>query len=367
MVHRFVVSATLALVASTLLLFGCGKSQQQQAPAAANQTFQGAGATFPAPIYARWAQTYQAQTGIAANYQAIGSGGGIKQIIANTVDFGASDKPLKPDELDKNNLYQFPTVIGGVVPIVNLPGVQAGQLRLTGSLLADIYLGGVKTWGDPRVAALNSGVKLPNLPITVVHRAEGSGTSFLYTTYLTAKSPAWAQKVGANDAVQWPAGIGGKGNAGVAAFVKNTPGAIGYVEFSYAAQTKMAYADLQTHDGAFVAPTSDTFAAAAKGADWAKAPGNYLLLIDQPGAQSWPITGATFILLQKQQSNAAKGKAVLAFFDWAYKNGDDAASQLDFVPLPGSVKDMVRKQWTDTIKGPDGAAVYTAAGTPAAG
>jgi phosphate transport system substrate-binding protein len=361
MTHRSTLLAAVALVGGALLLFGCGKSHQQQGPAAAanGQGINGAGATFPAPIYARWAQSYQGQTGTALNYQAIGSGGGIKQIISNTVDFGASDKPLKPEDLDKDGLYQFPTVVGGVVPVVNLPGIQPGQVKLTGSLLADIFLGKVTKWSDPKIAALNSGVKLPNLPITVVHRAEGSGTSFLYTTYLTAKSPAWAQAVGANDAVKWPAGIGGKGNSGVAAFVKNTPGAIGYVEFSYAAQTNMTYADLQTHDGAFVAPTSQAFAAATAGADWGKATGNYLLLIDQPGAQSWPITGATFILLHRQQSDAAKAKAVLAFFDWAYKNGDDAASQLDYVPLPAAVKDMVRKQWAATIKGPDGAAVYT--------
>jgi phosphate transport system substrate-binding protein len=359
MVHRFVVSTTLALAAGALLLFGCGKSQQEGQASTGSQAIVGAGATFPAPIYARWSQDYHAQNGVSLNYQAIGSGGGIKQITSNTVDFGASDKPLKPDDLDKSGLYQFPTVMGGVVPIMNLPGVQSGQMKLTGTLLADIYLGDVKKWNDPRIAALNPGVKLPNLPITVVHRAEGSGTTFLYTTYLSAKSPAWAQKVGANDAVSWPTGIGGKGNSGVAAFVKNTSGAIGYVEFSYAAQNNMTYADMQNHDGAFVAPTSAAFAAAAAGADWTKAPGNYLLLIDQPGAQSWPITGATFILMHTQQSDAAKGKAVLAFFDWAYKNGDDAANKLDFVPLPAPVKDMVRKQWAGTIKGPNGAAVYT--------
>ena len=358
------VSTTFALAASALLLFGCGKSSQQAqgnatpaAPAASGAGISGAGATFPAPIYSRWAETYKAQSGLSLNYQAIGSGGGIKQIQANTVDFGASDKPMKPEDLDKAGLYQFPTVVGGVVPVVNLPGVQPGQVKLTGALLGDIYLGAVKNWSDPKIAQVNAGVKLPNLPITVVHRSDGSGTSFLYTTYLTAKNPAWAQKVGANDAVEWPAGIGGKGNDGVAAFVKQTPGAIGYVEYAYATQNKMSYTQLQDHDGAFVTPTAQAFAAAASGADWAKAAGNYLLLLDQPGAGAWPITGATFILVHKQQADAAKGKAVLDFFDWAYKNGDAAASQLDYVPLPGAVKDMVRKQWAD-IKTADGKPVY---------
>jgi phosphate transport system substrate-binding protein len=353
------VSMALGLAAGALLLVGCDQSRRQgQAPGEQGHAIVGAGATFPASIYMRWAETYRARTGVSVNYQAIGSGGGVKQISTSTVDFGASDKPLNPDDLDRNGLYQFPTVIGGVVPILNLPGVQPGQVKLTGPLLAAIYLGEVKRWSDPAIAAVNGGLKLPNLPITPVYRAEGSGTTFLYTTYLTARSPDWALKVGANDSVRWPTGIGGKGNSGVALYVKNTSGAIGYVEFSYAAQTRLTYADLQTHDGAFVAPTAAAFAAATAGADWSKAPGNYLLLIDQPGAQSWPITGATFILVHKQQTDAAKGKAVLTFFDWAYKNGDEAASQLDFVPLPGTVKDMVRKQWADNIKGPDGAPVY---------
>jgi phosphate transport system substrate-binding protein len=361
MMNASVVSTTVALIASSLLLFACGKSQQQGGPGAAGagQSISGAGATFPAPLYARWAETYRTQTGMTLNYQAIGSGGGIKQINAGTVDFGASDKPLKPAELDTGGLYQFPTVVGGVVLVMNLPGVQPGQLKLTGPLLADIYLGKIKSWSDPKIATLNSSVKLPNLAITVVHRADGSGTTFLYTTYLAAKSPDWSQQVGANDAVKWPAGIGGKGNDGVAAFVKQTPGAIGYVEYAYASQNNMTYADMQNRDGAFVAPTSEAFAASAAGADWANAPGNYLLLIDQPGDKAWPITGATFILMHKQQTNPATGKAVLAFFDWAYKNGDAAADQLHYVSLPGPVKDMVRKQWADTIKSKDGAALYT--------
>jgi phosphate transport system substrate-binding protein len=354
----------LALAASALLLASCGKpgGEQAQGPAAGGgaSAISGAGATFPAPLYARWAQDYKAQSGLTLNYQAIGSGGGIKQIEANTVSFGATDKPLKPDELDKNGLYQFPTVMGGVVPTMNLPGVQPGQVKLTGPLLADIFLGAVKSWSDPQIAALNPGVKLPNLPISVVHRSDGSGTSFLFTSYLAAKSPAWAQKVGANDAVAWPTGLGGKGNDGVAAFVKQTPGAIGYVEYAYVKQNNLPYAQLQNHDGAFVSPAAPAFAAAAAGADWTKAAGNYLLLIDQPGAQAWPITGATFILVHRQQADVAKAKAVLGFFDWAYKGGDGAAGQLDYVPLPAAVKDLVRKQWAD-IKGPDGKPVYTPA------
>jgi phosphate transport system substrate-binding protein len=351
-------STALVLAACVALLGACNQSSAPtKSSAAGGAGISGAGATFPAPLYARWAQDYKGTTGASLNYQAIGSGGGVKQITANTVDFGASDKPLKPDELQAAGLYQFPTVMGGVVPLLNLPGVQPGQVKLTGALLADIYLGAVTKWSDPKIVALNAGVTLPNVPITVVHRSDGSGTSFLFTSFLAAKSPAWAGKVGANDAVQWPTGIGGKGNDGVAAFVKQTPGAIGYVEYAYAKQNGLPYADLQNHDGQFVAPTAQGFAAAAAGADWTKAPGNYLLLIDQPGAQTWPITGATFILLHKQQAKPEEGKAVLAFFDWAYKNGDAAAGQLDYVPMPAAVKDMVRKQWAD-IKGPDGQPVY---------
>lgn len=361
MMTRSAALATFAAAASALLLFGCGKpaggNTQGAAAPSGGVAISGAGATFPAPLYARWAETYKANSGLTLNYQPIGSGGGIKQIQAKTVDFGASDKPLKPEELDKAGLYQFPTVIGGVVPVVNLPGVQPGQLKLTGPLLADIYLGAVKSWSDPTIAKANPGVKLPNLPITVVHRSDGSGTSFLFTTYLAGKSPAWSQKVGASDAVEWPTGIGGKGNDGVSAFVRQTAGSIGYVEYAYASQNNLTYAGLQNRDGAFVSPTAESFAAAAGGADWAQAPGNYLLLIDQPGQGSWPITGATFILVHRQQADAAKGKAVLGFFDWAFKNGDAGAAQLHYVPLPAAVKDLVRKQWAD-IKSADGAAVY---------
>ena len=318
----------------------------------------GAGATFPAPVYAKWAEAYKAQTGNGLNYQAIGSGGGIKQIKAKTVDFGASDKPLVVDDLNASGLYQFPTVMGGIVPDLNVPGLKPGQLKLTGPILADIFLGKITKWNDPQIAKLNPGLKLAGLPITVVHRSDGSGTSFLFTSYLKMVSPEWASKVGASDSVQWPTGLGGKGNDGVAAFVKQTVGSIGYVEYAYAKQNNATFALVQNGAGKFPAPVAANFAAAAAGADWTKAPGNYLLLLNQPGANSWPITGATFILVYKKQDNAASGREVLSFFDWAYKNGDAAAAGLDYVPLPPAVKAMIRKQWVAEVKGPDGKPVY---------
>jgi len=318
----------------------------------------GAGATFPAPVYAKWAEQYRAQTGIGLNYQAIGSGGGIKQIKAKTVEFGASDKPLKIADLDAAGLFQFPTVMGGVVPVINVPGVAPGQVKLTGNLLAEIYLGNVKKWNDPRIVALNHGVNLPGLPITVVHRSDGSGTSFVFTSYLSMKDPAWS-KVGASDSVNWPTGVGGKGNDGVAAEVKQTLGSIGYVEYAYAKQSHMTFTAMQTAQGTFVEPVAANFAAAASHAHWDASQGFYLLLLDQPGAQSWPITAATFILVYKQQTSQAEGAAVMRFFDWAYKNGDGPAEQLDYVPLPASVKAQVRKEWSQ-VKGPDGKPVYFA-------
>ncbi|THD79385.1 MAG: phosphate ABC transporter substrate-binding protein PstS [Phenylobacterium sp.] len=321
-------------------------------------TMTGAGATFPAPVYSKWAETYKGSTGNALNYQAIGSGGGIKQIEAGTVDFGASDKPLKPEDLEKNGLMQFPTVMGGVVPVMNLEGFKPGQIKLTGTQLADIYRGLIKKWNDPLLVLTNKGVAMPNLPITVVHRSDGSGTSFLFTSYLSMKAPHWAADVGASDSVNWPVGLGGKGNDGVAALVKQTPGAIGYVEYAYAKQNNLTYALMQNKVGKFVAPTAGAFAAAAAGADWTKAPGFYLLLLDQPGANAWPITGATFILMHKQQANPAAGAEVLKFFDWAYKTGDATAVSLDYVPLPAPVKALVRKAWVAQIKSADGKVVY---------
>ena len=310
-------------------------------------TISGAGATFPAPVYAKWAEGYKAATGTSLNYQAIGSGGGIRQITANTVDFGATDKPLKPDDLATANLVQFPTVVGGVVPVVNLPGIKSGQIKLTGAQLADIYRGVIKKWNDPLLTKGNPGVNLPNLPITVVHRSDGSGTTFIFTTYLSSKAAHWQSQVGANDSVAWPVGLGGKGNDGVAAFVKQTPGAIGYVEYVYAASNDLTYTLLQNKAGAFVSPTAGAFAAAAAGAKWSSAPNFYLLLIDQPGAGAWPISGATFILIHKDQKNGAE---VLKFFDWAYKNGDAAASQLAYVPLPADVKALIRKTAFSQVK-----------------
>jgi phosphate transport system substrate-binding protein len=353
--------ALLAVAGAAVLSLGaCGKSTNEGGTAGGPQggAISGAGATFPAPLYAKWAEMYQS-TGSALNYQAIGSGGGIKQIKAKTVDFGASDKPLKPDELSASGLYQFPTVIGGVVPVVNITGIGPGQIRVTGALLGDIFLGKVKRWNAPEIAALNKGVPLPNLPITVVHRSDGSGTSFLFTSYLAMKNPEWASKVGASDAVQWPTGIGGKGNDGVSAFVKQTAGSIGYVEYAYAKQNKSSYLLLQNKAGQFPQPNAPGFAAAASGAPWSTAPGNYVLLLDQPGAATWPISGATFILIHKNPDDAGDAQKVLGFFDWAYRNGDAAAQGLDYVPLPGEVKDLVRKQWASEITA-NGKPVYQA-------
>jgi len=338
---------TAILAAATLA--GAGAAQATD--------ISGAGATFPAPVYAKWAETYRGQTGNRLNYQAIGSGGGIRQITANTVDFGATDKPLKPDDLATNGFTMFPTVIGGVVPVMNLPGIKSGQVKLTGPQVADIFRGVIKKWNDPLLVKTNPGVALPNLPITVVHRSDGSGTTFVFTTYLSMKAAHWASEVGANDSVKWPVGLGGKGNDGVAAYVKQTPGAIGYVEYAFAKQNNLTYAQLQNKAGKFVQPAAANFSAAAANANWKAAPGFYLLLLDQPGAEAWPITAATFILIRNKQEDAAKGREVLAFFDWAYKNGDAAAVQLDYLPMPAAVKDMVRKSWSKVV-GPDGKPVY---------
>jgi len=329
------------------------------ASTAAAADISGAGATFPAPVYAKWAEAYKAQTGVGLNYQAIGSGGGIKQIKAKTVDFGASDKPLKPDELAAAGLYQFPTVVGGVVPVMNLPGVAPGQIKLSGALLGDIFLGKVTKWNAPEIAALNKGVPLPNLPITVVHRSDGSGTSFLFTSYLAMKNPEWASKVGASDSVQWPTGLGGKGNDGVAAFVKQTAGSIGYVEYAYAKQNHSTFASMQNKAGKFVQPTAAAFGAAAASAPWLKSPGNYILLLDQPSASAWPITGATFILMYRNQENPANGAQVLKFFEWGYNKGDALAASLDYVPLPANVKGLLKKQWAKSITA-GGKPVYVA-------
>jgi phosphate transport system substrate-binding protein len=305
----------------------------------------GAGATFPYPIYAKWADAYKKVSGTSMNYQSIGSGGGIKQITAKTVDFGASDAPMKAEDLEANGLIQFPAIMGGVVPVINVKGVESGKLRMTGELLANIYLGKVKTWNDPAIAALNKGVALPSDAITVVARSDGSGTTFLFVNYLSKVSAEWKSSVGEGTSVKWPAGVGGKGNEGVASYVARINGAIGYVEYAYAKQNKLAHALMANKDGQFVAPSDDAFKAAAAGADWAKTPGMGVILTDQSGKASWPITGASYILMHKVQPNAATAKEVLKFFDWAYKSGDATASGLDYVPMPDSVKTQVFKAW----------------------
>jgi len=340
-------------------LMAAGTAALLWSTGAAAAEISGAGATFPYPIYAKWAEAYKQKTGQSMNYQSIGSGGGIKQIQAKTVDFGASDMPLKVEDLDKMGVIQWPMVMGGVVPVVNVKGVQPGQLKLTGELIAEIYLGKITKWNDPKLTAINSGVSLPNQAIAPVYRSDGSGTTFIFTHYLSQVSPEWKGKVGENTSVEWPTGIGGKGNEGVAANAGRTDGAIGYVEYAYAKQNKMAYALMKNTDGQFVAPTAAAFQAAAANADWAKAPGFALLLTNQPGKESWPITGATFILMYKNQDKPENGKDVLNFLDWAYKNGGKMAEELDYVPMPTKVVDMVQNVWKTSIKGPDGKPVWS--------
>ncbi len=319
------------------------------------QDMTGAGATFPAPIYAKWADAYNKVTGARVNYQSIGSGAGIQQIRARTVDFGASDMPLTDEVLAKDGLMQFPTLIGGVVPVVNIKGIAPGQIRLTGALLADIYLGKITKWNDPALIAVNPGVPLPNETISAVRRADGSGTSFIFTHYLSKVNPVWKAKVGEGTAVNWPTGAGGKGNEGVSAFVQRLPNSIGYVEYAYAKQNKMTYTLLKNRDGNFVAPDADNFKAAAAGADWSRS--FYQVLTDQAGKDTWPISGATFILMYKTQEKPASAANSLKFFDWAFAHGDKMADDLEYVPLPASVKDLVHKSWTANIKDASGKAI----------
>ena len=309
----------------------------------------GAGATFPYPIYAKWAEAYKEKTGIGLNYQSIGSGGGIKQIEAGTVTFGASDKPLEPADLKQNGLVQWPMIIGGVVPVVNIPGIKPGDLMLDGPTLAAIFLGDITRWNDPAIKKLNPKLSLPKLDIAPVTRSDGSGTNFLFTNYLSKVSPTFQQKVGANTSVQWPVGIGAKGNEGVANQTTQTSGAIGYVEYAYVMQTKMTFARLQNHDGKYVVPEAKAFQAAAANADWAKAEGYFLILTDQAGAASWPITGASFILMHAD-SKDANTVAALKFFDWAYKSGAKMAEDLDYVPIPDAVSKLVEKTWQESLK-----------------
>jgi phosphate transport system substrate-binding protein len=340
-VSRFLLVSATALAASSAFA----------------QDVTGAGASFPAPVYAKWADAYNKATGVRINYQSVGSGAGIKQIKAKTVDFGASDAPLKDDELAADGLIQFPMVIGGVVPVVNIAGVAPGKLRLTGAVLGDIYLAKITKWNDAAITALNPGLALPDAAIAVVRRADGSGTSFNFTNYLSKVNPEWKTKVGEGTAVNWPAGAGGKGNEGVSAFVQRLPNSIGYVEYAYAKQNKMSYTLLQNQAGNYVAPDDLTFKAAAANADWSRT--FYQVLTGQPGKDSWPITAATFILMHKVQDKPANATQALKFFDWAYASGDKIADDLDYVPMPDTVKTLVHKLWTDNLKDASGKAVAT--------
>ena len=321
----------------------------------------GAGATFPYPLYAKWADAYKKETGIGLNYQSIGSGGGIKQIQQKTVTFGASDMPLEPKELAKIGLVQFPTVVGGDVPVLNLPGVKPGDLVLDGPTLANIFLGKITKWDDPAIRKLNPNLKLPSTAIVVVHRSDGSGTTFIFTNYLSKVSHDWSDNVGASTSVEWPTGIGAKGNEGVANNVLQTKGAIGYVEYAYAKENNMTYVKMINHDGKVVSPNAAAFQAAAAHADWAHSDSYYVILTDQPGPDTWPIAGATFILMYKQPNNVDNAGAALKFFDWAYTHGGRMAEDLDYVPLPTAVVDQIKATWAAHIKTPDGKSVYTAA------
>ncbi len=361
--------STLVLTSSIALLAACsGESKTENtaasgsaAPAASAEVMKvtGAGASFPQPIYAQWAQAFQTETQGQVNYQSIGSSGGVKQIIAKTVDFGATDAPLDIEELNKEGLIQFPTVIGGVVPVVNIDGVKPGELNLTGDVLANIYLGKITKWNDAAIKALNPSVNLPDAAITTVFRSDGSGTSFNFTNYLSQVSPDWEKSVGAANSVKWPTsstGAAGKGNEGVATYVNRVKNSIGYVEYAYAKQNSMSHTSLTNKAGKVVQPSQETFAAAAD-ADWANAPGFKLILTNQAQENAWPIAAATFILVHKQPQDAAQTKAALSFFDWAYTKGDDAASKLDYVPLPESTKNIIRESWKQVL-GADGKSVY---------
>ena len=345
--------------AKTILMLGAMLAGLGAVGSANAAEISGAGATFPYPIYAKWAEAYKAKTGVSMNYQSIGSGGGIQQIKKKTVNFGASDAPLKPAELDEAGLTQFPMIMGGIVPVVNLPGVKPGEMKLTGPVLADIFLGKVAKWNDPAIAKLNPGIKLPDQAIAVVHRSDGSGTTYNFADYLAKVSPEWKDKVGVNTSVEWPVGLGGKGNEGVSAVTSQTAGSIGYVEYAYALQNKMTYALMGNKEGNFVAPNAASFQSAAANANWKGTPGYALLLTDQPGKDSWPITASSFILVYKKQDDVATAKAVLDFFAWSYANGAKMAEELDYVPMPASVVSLVEGTWKSEIKGADGKPVWT--------
>ena len=322
------------------------------------RSISGAGATFPYPVYSKWAAAYNIKTGVKFNYQSIGSGGGIKQIEARTVDFGASDAPLKPVDLDQYGLLQFPMIMGGVVPVVNIKGIGKGELKLSNGVLADIYLGKITKWNDNRIKAENPFLKLPSKSIMVVHRSDGSGTTWIFTNFLSKVSPEWKNKVGNNKAVAWPAGIGGKGNEGVASYVMRINGSIGYVEYAYALQNNMSYVKLKNRDGGYVNPSAETFQAAATNADWEHAKGFYMVLTNQPGKDSWPITGASFILMYKTQTKPDTAKAVLKFFDWAYNYGAKMAQNLDYIPMPANVANLVETTWHKEIRDTDNRSIW---------
>jgi phosphate transport system substrate-binding protein len=336
-------------VLRSLRAFALAAATLSLGAAALAQDVTGAGATFPAPLYAKWADAYNKATGTKINYQSVGSGAGLRQIRGKTVDFGASDMPLKDDELAKDGLIQFPTVIGGVVPVVNVKGITPGQLKLTGAVLGDIYLGKVTKWNDAAITALNPGVALPDSAIAVVRRADGSGTTFIFTNYLSKVNAEWKSKVGENTAVNWPTGAGGKGNEGVAAFVQRLPNSIGYVEYSYAKSNKMSHVQIRNAAGNYVNPDDATFQAAAAGAAWDKS--FFQILTEQPGKDAWPITGATFIMMHKAQDKPAQAAGSLKFFEWAFANGDKMSTELEYVPLPAAVKELVRKSWGEVKDG----------------
>ncbi|CAO4177737.1 phosphate ABC transporter substrate-binding protein PstS [Methylorubrum populi] len=334
-----------------------GLAAAQFATSALAVEITGAGATFPFPVYSKWAEAYRKETGTSLNYQSIGSGGGIKQILAKTVDFGATDAPLKPAQLEKDGLVQFPTVMGGVVTVVNIAGVEPGKLHLTGEIIAEIYAGKILKWSDAKIAKINDGLKLPDANITPVYRSDASGTTNIFTTYLSSVSEPWKKEFGAATTVSWPVGQGGKGNEGVTATVKQVPNSIGYVESAYAKQNKLSYALIENKAGKFPQPDDKAFQAAAASADWKSTPGFGIALTNQAGADAWPITAATFILVHKEPADAAKSAEVLKFFDWAYKNGDKLASELDYVPLPDNVVTLIHDEWK-TIKSKDGKPVF---------
>jgi phosphate transport system substrate-binding protein len=339
--HFVIALCTFSLV--------CGGVLAGASFASEDTSISGAGATFPYPVYSKWGNRYFQQTGVKISYKGVGSGAGISQIKAKTVDFGASDEPLKPEDLEKAGLVQFPMVMGGVVPVVNVEGVRRGKLKLTPEILVDLYMGKITKWNDRRIAAVNPNLDLPNDDVTIVHRAEGSGTTWIFTSYLSAVSEEWKEKIGADKTVPWPTGVGGKGNDGVAALVKKTSGSIGYVEFAYALKERLKYVQLQNKAGKFVSPSLQSFQSACENADWAHAQGFFMLLVDQPGAKSWPITGATYILLHQDQPNKTKAEAVLKFFSWGYKSGASLASDLHYVPIPEKVYSLVLAMWKKDV------------------